>query len=414
MNKSKHRMPIKIQASKSILNRLLIIATMMDKPLKFRNFSNCDDIRTMTENLFILGYNIIERGDFLTISKTHDHSGKVQLSVRDSATAARFLLARLSVWEGLKSKLELTEQLQKRPLKTMIDALKKLGAEIDMESYPINIVGKNIIDHKISIDAGISSQFVSALMLISPELKNGLKIELENEIVSKDYINMTAEIMRDFGVDVIIHKDFIEIPQGQKYEQKEIYNVEPDYSSAAYFWAIGANSEYWIATEPISENSLQPDYGFLEILKKMGASVKIQNEMIWVKKGELHGIEFDMKHMPDQVPTLAVLAIFAKTPTKIKNINHLRYKESDRIKSIQSELAKLGVQLKYEEEHLIVLPCNKLNTSKILSSHNDHRIAMSLFILKIIYPEIQIDDLNCINKSNPDFLENMNSLIVNS
>jgi len=405
---------ISVPASKSILNRLLIIATLMDQPLKFRNFSDCEDIKTMTENIVRFGFEIIWNDDYYTICKTHEPAENIELFIKDSATALRFLLARTVIMEGHTITIDASYQLKQRPHKLFLQKLKTLGADFSRETFPIKVKGTSPVGGLVVIEADVSSQFISAIMLIAPAMKNDLKIVLKNHIVSGGYIALTANIMQRFGIKISFDKDVILIPAGQKYRQEEIFEVEPDYSSAAYFWAIGANSPNWIAIKPSTENSLQPDFEFLKILKKMGANVRKEKNLVMIKKGNLKGVTVDMNRMPDQVPTLAVLAIFASSPTRITNIEHLRFKESNRIESIISEFRKLNIKIEYENQKLTIYPAKIQNSSELLSSHADHRIAMALYVLKYFCPGIKIDNIECVNKSNPQFINLFNSLTVKS
>lgn len=404
---------LKLQGSKSILNRLFIIATMMETPLKFRNYSNCEDVRTMLKNLHKLGFELIEKSDYLELKKSLIKEGKIKFFIQDSATGLRFMLARLSVWEGLESEISVSNQLQNRPIKPFLKILRELGLIVNNE-FPLHLSGSKINISEINLPADISSQFVSALMLIAPNTNKGLKINLHGKIVSRGYIVMTQKIMQNFGIEVNFKENVIEISGRQKYVQKEIYEVEPDMSSASYFWAIGALSQNWISTKTNIKNSLQTDSKFLNIISEMGAEIKIRNDIVSVRKCKLKGIEIDMNNMPDQVPTLAVIAAFAESVTKIRNILHLQYKESDRLKNLISEMRKIGINLSYEKDELIIYPAEISTKNIILSAHNDHRLAMAFYILHLFYPQIEVDDLNCIKKSNPNFIEFCNSLIVNS
>lgn len=403
---------IKLEGSKSILNRILLISTMLDTPLKFSQSSTCTDIQTLIENLEKLGFQDKKSKDHHEISSNYSLLKKVDLFIKDSGTAWRFLLVRLACWEGLESTLNVSEQLLKRPIKPLIDVLINLGAEIEADSFPIKIRGKKLSGGEISIPADISSQFISSLLLAVPSLESELILKLEGNPVSTSYINMTLKIMRDFGIKFIYDRNVIRVPAGQQYRIDKIYDVEPDFSSACYFWAMGGLSQNWICTNNFSGTSLQADYGFLDILKKIGADVQIHPDRICLRRKNLHGIEIDMRDMPDQVPTLAVLAIFADSPTVISGIEHLRYKESDRISALIEELNKMRVEIKYEDDKLTIFPNLKINENVTLNTHDDHRIALALHILKFINPQIQISETDCFAKSYPNFLTDFKSIFV--
>ncbi len=414
MIKIEKEIMLPLEGSKSILNRLMIIATMLDNPLRFRNFSKCLDIQTMSDNLAKLGYEIIDRTDYYTMSSIHQPPEKVKLYVQDSATAFRFLLVRLAAWPGLLAEINVSHQLKKRPIKPLLNILKQLGAYLENEDFPIITHGKNLTGRDISLTADISSQFISSLMLIAPQLPRGIMIKTTGEIVSQGYIQMTAKIMREFGIKIEQKNNFIRIAGGQEYKQQNIFNVEPDYSSACYYWAVGALSDKWIATAAVGKEAIQPDFYFWKILRKMGAEIKFQNEMIWIRHKEMNGLDVDMSSMPDQVPTLAVLSILADSSTVMKKISHLKHKESDRINSLRMELKKLNVKTKYAEGSLTIFPTKRINENAILDAHNDHRLAMSFYILKLFYPNIKLSGLDSIKKSNPDYEENINSISLKS
>ncbi|MDO9577231.1 MAG: 3-phosphoshikimate 1-carboxyvinyltransferase [Candidatus Cloacimonadales bacterium] len=403
---------IRLEGSKSILNRILIISTLLDTPLKFSQSSSCTDIHTLIQNLEKLGFHYKKSEEFSEVSSDFTLPEEVDLFIKDSGTAWRFLLTRLANWEGLESTIDVSEQLRKRPIKPLIEVLKKLGAEIEADEFPIKIHGKQLSGGKISISAEISSQFISSLLLVAPTLKSDLILKLEGFPVSLPYINMTRKIMQDCGIETSWERNMIRVSAGQKYHYDGIYEVEPDFSSACYFWAMGALSEDWICTQNFSGISLQPDFGFLEILRKLGAEVNITPDRICIRKNQLNGIEIDLKTMPDQVPTLAVLAIFADIPTVISGIEHLRYKESDRISALSEEFDKLKVRIKYAKGRLYIYPNLKIKENIVLNAHNDHRIAMALHILKFIYPQIILNKTDCIIKSYPDFFTDFKSILV--
>ena len=400
------------EAAKSILNRILLISTMMEAPLDFSGISSCADVRTMITNMEVLGYRVEACGEHhrcYSIGKIPD---RVRLRIEDAGAVWRFLMARMVCWENMESTLEISEQLEKRPIKVLLDSLRELGAEIDSAVFPVVIRGKKLVGGEISIRSDVSSQFVSALLLVSPLFEKGLRINLTGKPVSASYIKMTMKVMQDFGVTAEWQDNRISVESGQSYHYRGVYQVEPDYSSACYFWTMGALSSRWICTVNQPGISVQPDYGFLDVLRRMGAEVKMKENWICLRRKKLQGIKIDMRGMPDQVPTLAFLAIFADSPVRISGIEHLRHKESDRISSILQEMRKLEIKADYESGVLTIYPDPNFRRNAVLSSHNDHRIAMGLHLIRFMSPEITISGTGCIAKSYVGFSNHFSAISV--
>ena len=401
---------VDLQGSKSFLNRILIISTFLDSPLKIYNFSRCDDLNTMVENFRKIGFEFYTDEDYLIIVSPEQMKSPSHLYIKDSGTGFRFLLTRLVVEKGLETTIDVSPQLQKRPIKPLVKILNKMGAEIDDQEFPIKIKGNDLKGGKIEIPANISSQFISSLLLIAPCYEQDLEITLTGEIVSRPYIEMTLQIMDDFGIESDFIGNKIQIKSGQKYFNLSYYHIEPDFSSACYFWALGALSNNFVCTSGWFQKSIQADFQFLEILKKMGAEIVIKDDKICITKGSLSGIDIEMKNMPDQVPTLSFLALFAESKTIIRNIGHLKYKESDRISALLKEIKKLGGNIEFKENSLTIYPLVKSPANVFLETYNDHRMVMSLSILKAVFPYLTIKNMDSVTKSYPDFFEDFNRI----
>ncbi len=401
---------VKLEGSKSILARVLIISTYLSKPLKIANSSNCNDIRTLIDNLKQLGIGFKWQGNSLTVFPNELVTNKIQLNINDSGTAYRFLLARSAILQDVQSTIMVSDQLKKRPILPLIEILQKLGADIENSHFPILLKGKQLNGGEIDLQADISSQFISALMLIAPAYNSRLTINLIGSIVSRSYIDMTAAIMRDFGVKCKFTKNTIIIESGQEYSNPGIYKIEPDFSSAGYFWALGALSNKEVCTNCISGNSLQPDFQFLSILEKMGANVNKSSKSVCISHCLLKGIDLEMKDIPDLVPTLAVLALFADSSSYLRNIVHLKYKESNRISALVSELSRIGANIEFTDESLIIHPLCHQPASVELDAHNDHRLVMAFHILKAVFPHISINNNEIVKKSYAYFLNDFNQI----
>lgn len=401
---------ITLEGSKSILNRVLIITSYLKSPVKIINPASCVDIATMTDNLCKLGLKIDKTNNAWIITPPKKLKRKGDLFINDSGTAFRFLTARTASIRRTKYTINISDQLKKRPIKPLTNILNQMGAAIEMKGDSLKIKGSLLTGGIIDVSADISSQFISSLLLIAPSYKNDLELFLEGEIVSHPYIDMTIKIMQDFGVIVDFDGSRIFIQAGQQYNDFDEYYIEPDFSSACYFWALGALSRSIISTNTINIKSLQPDYEFLTILEKIGAKINIGKDKISVCRGRLKGINIDMKNMPDQVPTLAVLALFADSKTTITNIAHLKYKESNRIEALITELSRIGVKIFYENGMLTINPLNRIPGNETLNTYKDHRLVMAFHILKIIFPQLSITSASSVSKSYPEFLNDMKSI----
>ena len=401
---------ITLEGSKSILNRVLIIASHLNIPIKIINPASCEDIATMTNNLCKMGLKIDKAKDNWIVTTPKKLNNNGEFFIHDSGTAYRFLTTRVAAIQRSKYIINISDQLKRRPIEPLTDILNQMGIITQVKDDSLLIKGSLPKGGIFDIPADISSQFISSLLLIAPSYKNDLELFLEGDIVSRSYIDMTIKIMQDFGVIADFDGSRIFIHAGQEYNNLSEYLIEPDFSSACYFWALGALSRSVISTNTISKTSLQADYEFLSILETMGAKTLIGEDKISVSRGELIGITIDMINMPDQVPTLAVLALFADSKTTIINIEHLKYKESNRIDALVAELSKFGVKISYNDGMLTINPLSRIPGNEILNSYNDHRLVMAFHILKLIFPQLSVTNASSINKSYPNFLLDIKSI----
>ena len=398
---------IEVEGSKSIINRILIIASILNKPLRIYNYSSCEDIKTMQANVTKMGIDFKMGDNFVDLISSQLPQNNLKLHVQDSATAFRLLLARMAALPGVNSTITISSQLQNRPHKPLVDILNKIGADVKQIDNRYEISGCKLSGGVLDINASISSQFISALLLISPLMLDDLIVNLKGTSASNGYIEMTISIMKQFGIEVKTNNNQISVAAGQKYKAIDSYNIEPDFSSLCYFWALGALSKKGVNSNYISI-SMQPDHKFINLLRLMGADIQIDNSRISVKKNKLSGISVNMSNMPDQVPTLAVLAIFADSSTTINNIAHLKHKESDRLKAIKDEFTKLGVKVVLTRNSLQINPCRNINKNVTLKTYNDHRLVMAFSILKKNIPTISLQSVVAVKKSNPLYFKQLN------
>jgi len=328
------------------------------------------------------------------------------ISMGNNGTGVRFLLA-LSMLSNGKVTIDGSERLRKRPMKEMFDVFRQLAVyfEPSNNSLPVTIHEGNSIGGEIQLDTSRSSQFLSALLLVAPLTKNGLTIHCSKEIVSEYYVGMTIDVMKQFGVHVKrIGNSFYVQPQ--TYKPKTI-TLESDLSSASYFFAAAAVTNGEVTIENISRNSLQADVCFLDILEQMNCKIVWKENSATVFGNELSGISVDCNRCPDIVPTIAIVAVFAKGETEIKNVAHLRHKECDRIAVLARELEKIGTAVVELKDGLKIIPnevhLEKNNLLRRINPENDHRIAMSFAVAGLRIPSVEIMQARCVEKSFPNF-----------
>ncbi len=402
---------INISGSKSIIQRLLIIASYMENDIFAENWSNCSDVKTMENAVRKIGLKIkhLKTGAVISHQKD-DLKDNTDFFINDSATATRFLLSRLSTIKNHFT-LNISEQLAKRPHKNIVEIINKNGAKIIQDKNHFEIYGEKYLNGGIfKIDSSISSQFISSLLLIAPSYKNDLELHLTKDIVSKNYMEMTISIMNKFGIKVVFKDNKILLKKGQKYKKVSKFYVEPDFSSLAYFFVLSAlKFKKGILIKKMATIPIQGDYAIIEILKKMNGNFIETEDYCGFAKSSLRGINIDMKNYPDLVPILTIAALFAEGNSVFKNVDHLKYKESNRINSLITELPKIGAEIRYSEKSLIINPKKKYFPA-FLETYKDHRIAMAFMILKQIVPEIELSETESVKKSFPEFFNILNSL----
>jgi len=392
-----------IPGSKSIINRILIMATYLNEPVTMTNFSTCRDVLVMLENLKNLGFISKIDNNICTLTPPKSFNRKVKLYIHDAGTVYRFLVARLAAWEGLECEIKVSKQLSKRPIKPLADLLLDNGAIMEIDGV-IKISGKKLDRISGLVDPTISSQFYSAIMLLAPILRNGVELQFKEKPVSFSYLSLTQQVLRIFGIKSNLTVNNLKIAGLQKMKSPESILIEPDYSSACYFWALGAMSNIPIGTSVKEMESMQGDFNFWKVLQKMGADIIERDNKILVQKRNLNGINIDMKDMPDQVPTLAIIALFAKGKTTVSGIAHLKHKESDRISALVDELTKIGAMIEYKNSTLTINPISgHIPKNVLLRCYDDHRLVMVFSLLKLIYPTLRLDDSSAVEKSFPEF-----------
>lgn len=399
---------VTVPGSKSYTHRTLIAAALSDGPCRIDNWLDSEDTRYTLEALSGFGARIEkDKGGLMVWGRGGDTDPcDAPIYLGNSGTSMRLLTSYAALGKG-RYILTGSDRMHERPIQHLLDALREAGVQAVSVNHdgcpPVEILGGRISGGKIHINCSISSQFLSGLLLIAPYTEQGLKIHVTKGPVSKPYIDMTLDIMSQFGVTVI--RDgyhYFEIAGNQCYRSGH-YRVEPDASQAGYFWAAAAITGAQIKVAGITKKSSQGDVRFAEVLGHMGCRITHETDGITVRGGDLSGITVDMADMPDIVPTLAVVAAFAKGTTVIKNVAHLKVKESDRLTAVMNELTKMGISATSNQNDLIIIGGSPHGA--VIETYNDHRMAMCFAIAGLVAPGIEIVNEGCVEKSFPTFWE---------
>lgn len=389
--------------SKSYTHRAFIIASLATGTSTISHILESEDTLVTLNALKQLGVAIEKKGSEVKIKgvsgRYHLQKNKVTIDVKNSGTSLRLLAGVASLTDG-EVTLTGTERLRARPITELVEALKKLGIEIQCIPEGITVKGGILNGGNVRINAKESSQYVSALLIVSPYARHPLTLEV-TDLSSSPYIAITTDLMKQFGTSLEAKGNIFTVFQKEKYHAKK-YAVEGDYSSASYFFAAAAMTHSEITVRGLHKNSLQGDRYFLDILKKMGCKITWKNGRVTVKGEGLAGIEVDLSQYPDIVPALAVAATQASGKTVIKKIGHLRLKESDRIAALETELTKMGARIEATADSLCIYRSQLKGA--VIATHNDHRIAMSLAVAALVASgETIIKNAEVVEKSYPTF-----------
>lgn len=401
---------VEVPGSKSMTNRALLLAALSNENCVLNGALFSDDSRHFLSSLIALGF-VVEVNEIDRQVVIHGQDGTIPkksgtIDVGSAGTAARFLTAMLALSDG-EYTINASEQMKKRPMLPLFEALTTMGAEFTfVEEYghlPVKVKGAAINGkapaNHVSIDISKSTQFLSALLMVSPMLKDGLDIHITSEKTDGSYIRITTKMMQQFGAKVIHEGALYSIPAGERY-RIETYQIEPDVSAACYFYGIAALTGGHVIVKNVHSNSMQGDMKFLNVLKQMGCVVTEEREGICVtgpKDGEFYGVDVDMNDFSDQTMTLAAIAPYAKSPTYIRNIAHIRLQESDRIHAIVTELTRLGIKVEEEEGAIRIYPGEV--KPAVIETYDDHRMAMAFALVGLKTEGIVIDNCECCGKT---------------
>ncbi|MGC8764604.1 MAG: 3-phosphoshikimate 1-carboxyvinyltransferase [Brevinematia bacterium] len=406
--KKKVKAELTLPGSKSITNRCLVISALARGKTELSNVLFSDDTFYMMKVLKDLGLKIDVDEDKrrVVIEGGMLPHGEHSFFVGNAGTTMRFLSSYLSLGGG-SFLLDGDERMRERPIQDLLDVLNKLGVNIFSVKGngcpPVRINSKGIKGGRAKLSGKNSSQYLSSVLMSAPYAVGDVILCVDGEITSRPYAEMTLNIMKEFGVSVKNSgfKEFAVTPS--EYISLSSYYIEPDASTASYFLAATAILSGEIKIRGLGKNSIQGDTNFIKILEMMGCEIDVGEDFIkLVSDGNLDGIEIDMNDVPDLVPTLAIIALFARTPTKIFNVANLRIKESDRLKALSNEIKKIGGKVNEFDDGLEIYPEICYNSS-LISTYNDHRIAMAFSIAGLKIGGIEIDNPGCVSKSFPEF-----------
>jgi len=409
---------INLPGSKSLSNRALLLAALSEGTTTISNLLESDDTRHMLNALKQLGikYTLSNNKTKCTIE---GNAGAIscanpeELFLGNAGTAMRPLCAALCLGKGTYT-LTGEARMKERPIGHLVDALRQAGADItylENDGYPpLTIEANGLKGGEVNIDGAISSQFLTALLMAAPLAKNDMKITIIGELVSKPYIDITLNIMQDFGVEVVNddYKTFT-IKSGQTYKAVEHFMVEGDASSASYFLAAAAIKGGTVKVTGIGRNSIQGDVEFVDVLEQMGARVEWGETYVSVTRDVLRAIDMDFNHIPDAAMTIATTALFVEGTTTLRNIYNWRVKETDRLYAMATELRKVGAEVEEGEDYLKITPPKVLKHATI-DTYDDHRIAMCFSLLALDPVSVTINEPECTTKTFPTYFEVLKSI----
>jgi 3-phosphoshikimate 1-carboxyvinyltransferase len=415
---------VSVPGSKSINNRALLLAALAQGTSTLTGALDSDDTRIFASCLQALGFKVSHDRAAETFSVTGcagmlpvPANGQADLFVGNAGTAARFLLAMCALGSA-PIRFDGVEAMRKRPMGDLISLLVHQGASVGYEGehgfFPLTLTGNGLSGGPLTLDPRKSSQQVSAALMVAPFAKADTVLTLTGDIVSEPYIAMTIEMMANWGVLVDRPEaGILKVGTGQNYQAKASYAVEPDASSASYFFAAAAVTGGSVTIPNLSRTALQGDALFVDALAAMGATVEDDARGLTVTGPQrLNGITIDMNAISDTAPTLAAIAANASSPTLITGVEHMRWKETDRVKAMATQLTAMGADIEERQDGLLIRP-SKLHKAQV-ATFDDHRMAMSLAIAGIANQGVDIEDPGCTSKTFPTFFSVLAALRSNS
>lgn len=386
---------INLPTSKSISNRALVLNALLNNIVVLNDLSLADDTQLMH-----------------SVLKANSN----EVNLQNAGTCMRFLTAYFACKSNQNINLVCSERMQQRPIKDLVNALKSLGANIEFlktENFPpLKILGTNLTGKFINIDGSESSQFITAIMLIAPFVKNGISIHLEGKIASYDYIKMTSLLMNQFGFDVKLSDNLIEVSE---YKNEPIilnYTIEKDWSGATFWYLIAAlNPQLSIHLKGLTKTSTQGDVITIDVFEKLGVSTYETNDGLTIKKDKIVSdfLAFDLINAIDLAPALSVACAALNVNATISGLQNLKLKESNRLFVIVTELSKFGYIVSNSNDSITIIQSKQINYNQsiTINTYNDHRIAMAFSPLSILFNHLKIDDIEVVSKSYPNYFNDL-------
>lgn len=411
---------VRVPGSKSLTNRALICAAMAQGASVLTGVLESEDTEVMVHAWQALGVSLDwdKAGERIEVVGCGGRPAQreAELFVANSGTSIRFLTAALATTQG-QYLMDGVPRMRERPIGDLLSGLNALGASVvstnslRSDCPPVKINGCGINGGKTTVAGNVSSQFLSGLLMAAPYASSDVRVEVQGELVSRPYVDMTISVMRDFGVNVEERDRVFTIPAPTVYQGRP-YRIEPDASAASYFFGIAALTGGVIRVDGLDFSSLQGDVHFARVLEQMGCRVKSAEGYVELTGGDLRGIDVDMNSISDTVQTLAPVALFAQGPTRVRGVAHNRHKETDRISDLACELRKLGARVDEHSDGLTIYPIE--NRDKLLDpsrepiyidTYRDHRMAMGMGMLSLVVPNLFVRDPRCTTKTFPRYFE---------
>jgi len=401
ISKSKIRGTITAPSSKSYTIRGLICAALARGQSQIVNPLTSDDTEASLNVLSKVGVDVHQKGESWQVTGGNFHAPDTDLFCGESAATLRFMTANCSLVPG-KCRLTAGPSLSTRPVRPLVEALKQLGVDCSCQGElpPVTVSGGTLRGGVTELPGNISSQFVSALLLISPFAQTDVTIRLTTPLESKPFVLMTMDSMQWFGITVAFSEDLDQFEIARQTYQPTSFNVEGDWSSASYLLALGALCGE-VEVDNLNTESLQGDKVILDFLKKMGASVTVGKNSAKVRKSKLNAIRADLSDCIDLLPTIAVLAAVADGVTELTGIERARLKESDRVTAVKQGLERMGIKVTEESNRLTITGGQPKGA--LIDSRDDHRIAMAFSLLGSVAGETAINGAECVSKTYPEF-----------
>jgi 3-phosphoshikimate 1-carboxyvinyltransferase len=407
---------IRPPGSKSITNRALLLAALGDGCCQLHNALECEDTEIMIGALRALGFQVEVNWAKSSVAVSRPAQAAIipkpsaELFLGNSGTSMRFLTAALALGQG-RYRLDGTARMRERPIEDLLMTLRSLGVRVTSERSngcpPVFIESDGLASGRVSVRGDTSSQFLSGLLMAAPLAEGDVTIQLTGPLVSQPYVEMTVAMVHEFGGKILRKNEGeFHIPGRQRYHRTS-YAIEPDATSAGYFFAAAAICRGTVAMS-VPSGSLQGDWRFVDVLERMRCQVDRSGGILRVTGNSLSGIDVDMNDISDCTMTLAVTACFADGPTRIRNVGHIRHKECDRITALSTELGRLGARITEYPDGLAIEPSPLTGTT--LQTYSDHRMAMALALAGLRVSGVVIADPACVNKTYPRYFEELSRL----